>query len=200
MTNKDWKWNTQSVMATLNSSNNTDSKRADYDYYATPAIAVEKLLEKESIFKHVMEPACWEGHISKELEKSWLNVISSDIVDRKFWEVRDFLSHEDFSTRWHWDIVTNPPFAMATEFLEKSMSMLVPWRKLIMLLRIQFLEWVKRNEIFKTHPPKRVYVFSRNIRCAKNGDFENATWNASTYCWFVWEKWYTGKPEIEWLI
>lgn len=195
----DWTWNTQSVMATLNASSHSLWERETHDYYATPPKAVLQLLEREIFSHNILEPACGQWHISKALEQRWHSVLSSDLIDRWYGEVRNFLT-DDFMDSWHGDIITNPPFSMATEFLTKGMSILRDWKKFAMLLRIQFLEWVARNEIFKTYPPKTIYVFSRNIRCAKNWDFENATGNASTYCWFVWQKWYTGKPSIEWII
>lgn len=197
---KDWTGNAQSVMATLNSSNNTTKERAEMDYYATPPQAVLELLKKENFSSHILEPACGEGHISKTLESKWKIVLSSDIVDRGFWEVLDFLSPLEFMNNWHGDIITNPPFSKSTEFLESAMDKLIDGWKCAMLLRIQFLEGVKRNKVFKKYPPKKIYVFSRNIRCAKNWDFENATWNASTYAWFVWEKWSTSLPILDWII
>ena len=197
---KDWTWNKQSVMATLNASSHSKKERENNDYYATPWSATVKLLEKEKFSKFILEPACWEWHISKILEDYNYKTVNSDIIDRWYWDVLDFLKEWEFMDNWHWDIITNPPFKYWQEFVEKSLNILREWWKLAMLLRIQFLEWVKRNKMYKKYPPKTIYVFSRNIRCAKNWDFENATWNASTYCWFIWEKWYTWKPNIEWII
>ena len=65
---KDWTGNTQSVMATLNASNHSEKERSKNDYYATPPLAVESLLEKEK-FINVWECACGEGHISEVLKK-----------------------------------------------------------------------------------------------------------------------------------
>jgi len=194
----DWIGNTQSVMATLNASSHSEWEREVNDYYATPPIATNKLLLRENFSSFILEPACGEWHISKVLEEKGHKVTSSDLIDRGYGEVRDFLT--DSMDSWHGDIITNPPFSMSQEFLEKSMDIVRDWQKVAMLLRIQFLEWVKRNAMFKKYPPKTIYVFSRNIRCAKNGDFANATWNASTYCWFVWQKWFEWKPEIEWIL
>lgn len=196
---RDWTGNTQAVMATLNASSHSDGERETNDYYATPPAAVDKLLEKETLSKLILEPACGQWHISMTLENHWKEVVSYDLIDRWYgWQI-NFLSN-DFMSEWSWDIVTNPPFSMAQEFVEKSLSIIWEGKKVCMLLRIQFLEWVKRNKFFQENPPRKVYVFSRNIRCAKNWDFANATWNASTYCWFVWEKWYKGLPEIDWII
>lgn len=192
---KDWKGDTQSVMATLNASNHSDKDRADNDYYATPPDAVEKLLEKEK-FQDVWECACGEGHISNVLKEHNIHYFSTDIIDRSYGEVLDFL---ETSITHHGDIITNPPFSKSTEFAFKAMKILKRDRKLALLLRIQFLESIKRQALFKEYPPKRIYVFVRNIRCARNGDFKNATGNASTYCWFVWEKGYIGEPVVRWI-
>ena len=191
----DWTGNTQSVLATLNSSNNTEKERADNDYYATPPSAVKKLLEVEK-FNDVWECACGEGHISEVLKKHNIHNLSSDLVDRKYGIVEDFLLTD---RKHNGDIITNPPFSKSTEFAFKSLEILEYGRKVAFLLRIQFLESVKRQKLFKQFPPKVIYVFARNIRCAKNGDFENATGNASTYAWFVWEKGFKGEPIIRWV-
>lgn len=160
--------------------------------------AVKMLIELESFSKNILEPACGEWHISKTLESLWFSVLSSDKIDRWYGDVLDYLDSEIFMNNWHGDIITNPPYSLANEFLLKSMDILRDGAKLAMLLRIQFLEGVKRKKIFDLYPPKTIYVASRNIQCAKNGDFKNATGNASTYCWFIWEKWFKWNPEIKW--
>jgi len=195
MDEKDWKGNTQSVMATLNASSHSDKDREINDYYATPKIAVEKLLDKEE-FTNVWECACGEGHISEILKQKGIHYLSTDIIDRSYGLVEDFLLSD---RKHHGDIITNPPFSKSTEFAFKSLNILNDGRKLALLLRIQFLESIKRQGLFKKYPPKYVYVFYRNIRCAKNGDFKNATGNASTYAWFIWEKGYNGEPIIRWM-
>jgi len=193
--NKDWIGNTQSVMATLNASNHSDKERAVNDYYATPSMAVEELLKKEK-FINVWECACGEGHISEVLKKYKIHYLSSDLVNRNYGLQEDFL----LTNREHeGDILTNPPFSKSTEFSFKALEILKKGRKLALLLRIQFLESIKRQILFQKYPPKTVYVFVRNIRCARNGDFKNATGNASTYAWFVWEKGFEGKPTIDWI-
>ena len=182
-------------MAQLNASSLTDKERVLNDFYATPSDAVEKLLEHEE-FSKVWECACGQGHISKVLNAHGILHRSSDLIDRQYGEIENFLQ----SHYRHWgDIVTNPPFSKSTEFVYKAMDLLEDGRKLALLLRIQFLESVKRKTLFEQHPPKHIYVFSRTIRCARNGDFEHATGNASTYAWFVWVKGFYGEPTVRWI-
>lgn len=195
----DRKWNTQSVMATLNASNHSKWERADMDYYATPPLATKMLLELEWFSKTILEPACWEWHISEILKENWYSVVSSDIIDRWYWNVQDYLEKSELDVLWwNGDIITNPPYTKANEFVTRSMEIMNNWWKLAMLLRVQFLEWVARHKLFEKYPPKTIYVSSRTIRCAKNWDFKNATGNASTYCWFIREKGFKWDPSIKW--
>lgn len=196
MSNKDWKGNAQSVMATLNASNHSEKQRAEYDWYATPRVAIDNLVLLEQFDSDIWEPACGTLDISNVLEEYGYKVRSSDLIHRADHEVLDFLSNE--VREWKGHIVTNPPFALANEFLLKSLSIIPDGYKVVFFLRIQFLEGVKRREIFNEYPPVRIWVSSRNIRCAKNADFKNASGNASTYAFFVWEKGFKGKPTLGW--
>lgn len=191
---EDWFGGTQNVMVTLNASSHSKNDRGDNDYYATPSVAVFELLRLEKFNKKVWECACGEGHISKILSQNGYDVKSSDLIDRGFGEVFDFLKAEKTDC----DIITNPPFSKSNDFLIKAMDIIPENGKCAMLLRIQFLEGVSRQKIFTKYPPKTIYVAARNIRCAKNGDFANATGNACTYCWFVWQKGFYGDPIVKW--
>ena len=101
------------------------------------------------------------------------------------------------------NIITNPPYSLAQEFLEKSMSILNNNGKIAMFLKIQFLEGTKRRELFKKYPPKYIYVFSKRQNPWRNGSSvdENGKPWSSTMCfaWFIWEKGFNGEPIIRWL-
>lgn len=71
--------------------------------------------------------------------------------------------------------------------------------KVAMFLKLTFLEGQKRKKLFEKYPPKTVYVFSQRQTCAMNGNFEDADSSAICYCWFVWQKGFTGAPTIKWI-
>ena len=152
MANRDWTANSKSALGTLGVNNSKDHQRAERDYYATSPDAVEWLLKHEAFSHKIWEPACGELSISKVLKEHGYEVRSSDIVSRcEGVEEKDFLL---FNTEtWEGDIVTNPPFAMAQEFVEQALRCVTNGHKVVMLLRIQFLEGVRRNEMFKNTPP-----------------------------------------------
>lgn len=200
---KDWTGNQNSIFKTLGASNHVESDREQHDYYATDPKAVEMLLEKESFSPYIWECACGEGHISKVLEEHGYKVRTSDIIDRGLenTELIDFLKvqKEDIWGDFSRDIVTNPPYKFAKEFVEKALEISADSCKIAMFLKLTFLEGQARKKMFEKYPPKRIYVFSSRVKCAKNGDFAGIGSSAVCYAWFIWEKGYRGKPLIDWL-
>jgi hypothetical protein len=193
---QDWTGNSTSVSATLGASNLSDKDRAENDYYATPPRAIDAVFQYLNCNK-IWEPACGEGHLSKRLKELGFEVKESDKIIRSYpCEEIDFLN---FEGEFDGDILTNPPFVFAKEFVEKSLNVIPVGRKVIMFLRVQFLESQKRRKLFDENPPKAVLVYSKqNPQCGRNGCFEN-TGNAAMYCWFVWEKGYKGDTVIRWI-
>lgn len=187
------------VFAVLGASNHSDSNRDDNDYYATDPAALELLLQKESFDRHVWECACGEGHLSKVLEANGYDVRSTDLIDRGYGVGGvDFLQETE---PFDGDIVTNPPYKYAKEFVERAIRLVTDGHRVVMLLKIQFLEGKARRELFDKYPPKMIYVSTSRINCCKNGDFSKEQRNnnsAQAYAWFIWEKGYSGEPVIRW--
>ena len=160
------------------------------------------LLAEESFAPVIWECACGEGHLSKVLEQAGFEVISTDLIYRGYGdpEPLDFLKEtlEDFEG----DIITNPPYKYALEFVQRGLETVQPGRKVAMFLKLQFLEGKNRKEFFKSNPPKVVYVSSSRLTCAKNGAFDkikDSGGSAVAYAWFVWEKGFRGEPVIRWI-
>ena len=173
--------------------------RAEHDFYATPPEAVKHLLNVEKFDTDIWECASGQNHIANVLKQYGYNVRTSDIVKRTTTtEQMDFLACKE--KKWDGGIITNPPFKLAREFVEKSLTLVGNGQKVAMFLRLQFLDSLKRYELFNNCPPKRIHVFSRRVRCAKNGDFTQYKYGGvQSNCWVVWEKGYQGKTEIDWI-
>ena len=174
-------------------------ERVENDYYATPPESTIALLEREKFFGGILEPCCGEGHISEVLKNYGYEVISNDLVDRGYGEFNeDYLKATELKAD---NVVTNPPFKYAKEFIEKSLHDTTG--KVAMFCKIQLLEGVSRREMFENTPLKTVYVFTKRQNPLRNGSpvDENGKKWASTMCfaWFVWEHGYEGKPSIEWI-
>lgn len=196
----DWTGSARSIFATHGASNHSDSERADLDYYATDPEAVEKLLDVEIFSHYILEPACGGCHISKILIDHGFDVDSSDIVNRgsEYQDsVQDFLKFNPAAN--YRDIITNPPYKYAAEFVEHALDISLESVKVAMFLKLTFLEGGKRKQLFDKYPPMKIYVFRNRVDCWKNGIKPEKASKAVCYAWFVWKKGYSGKPEISWL-
>ena len=185
----------------------TTRERVDNDFYATPLNAIEAILNEVKLDGSILEPAAGQGHISKVLRKyyPYSEIVSTDLIQR---EERfgitiqgdvDFLTYE-FNRKFD-NIITNPPFNLAQEFIERALKLSND--KVIMFAKIQLLEGSKRRVMFDNTPLKYVYVFTKRVNPLRNGeelDEKGKPW-ASTMCfaWFVWEHGYEGEPIVRWL-
>lgn len=195
--NKDWNGNVVSYVTTNGFSNNRDYDRAENDYYATEPKAVELLMELEDLTKRrVWECACGEGHMSKAMIAKGADVYSSDLIDRGYGDVMDFLS--DGNMVWDGHIVTNPPYKYAQAFIEKALSIVPDGCIVAMFLPVRYTEGKSRKKLFLKHPPKTVYVSSSRLKCGINGIFDDMKGSAVSYAWFVWHKGYDGVTQLKW--
>lgn len=192
---------------------NPERGRVENDYYATPFNATEALLNAlnesgETLSGDlILEPSAGEGHIVKVLKDfyPYNEIVANDIAyrgSRLGIDVNggiDFLNYEPH--RKYDTIITNPPFALAQEFIEKALTLTN--RRVIMFAKIQLLEGDKRRKMFDNSPLKYVYVFSKRVNPLRNGEAtdENGKPWASTMCfaWFVWDLEYEGEPIIRWI-
>ena len=201
---KDWTGNYNSIFKTLGASNHTEKERETNDYYATEPKAAELLLDREQFLPYVWECACGGGHLSEVLKRRGYSVRSSDIIDRGYegTERLDFLKVKAEDVCTPMDIITNPPYKYAKEFVEHALDISARGTKVAMFLKVQFLEGKARRKLFRKHPPKVVYIASGRLLCAKNGEFEKMRkggGSAVAYAWFVWEKGFKGDPVIKWI-
>ena len=205
MTEKDWTGNAKSIFVCNGASNHSDEDREQHDFYATEPKALELLLEKEHFFPYVWECACGNGHLSEVLKAHGYEVRSSDLRAREYEDTEelDFLkvSKDDIRNDFSRDIITNPPYKYAKEFVEHALEISMDSTKIAMFLKLTFLESKARRELFEKYPPKVIYVSSSRLQCAKNGDFEKygkGVGTAVAYAWFIWEKGFTGEPVVRW--
>lgn len=202
---KDWTGNKKSKFVQLGASNHTDKQREMNDFYATDPHSLEIFLDKLEqdnikLHKDIWECACGQGHLSEVLKERGYEVYSTDIVDRGYGEEQiDFLKEKYFPNDLMADILTNPPYKYAKEFVEKALDRQWKGYYTIMFLKIQFLEGQARKKLFEKYPPKYVYINSARQMCAMNGEFEKYNATAICYCWFMWEKGYEGETVIRWI-
>ena len=202
----------------LNGYKKNNTERAAYDYYATPAVEVENILNTLYEYfgydysnKVILEPCVGGGHMADGIDKYLIDhnqypkeKIAEDYIDRSWrgwqWKTRygeDFLD-DNYESCDPDVIIMNPPYSTIEPFLIRALDLNPQY--LIVLCRTQVLEGASRWEkIFRDDPPSYVFQYSERIQCWKNGK-KPAGSSAQAYCWLVWNKDLKGKnTELFWI-
>jgi hypothetical protein len=168
------------------------SSRESKDYFCTPPEATAALLEREVFPGVVWEPACGNGAMARPIEAAGYRVVATDLVDRGYGQPgRDFLL-EQLLPEGCGSVVTNPPFKLATQFVEHALDLGA--RKVVVLCRVAFLEGQARR--LGIHQRlSRVWIFSKRITLWHGEMAEEDrpySHGAMAFAWFVYEREHRG--------
>lgn len=172
------------------------SERGD-DLYETPEVAVESLLRIEKLPNRIWEPACGPGSIVRVLRRRGFTVWASDLVDYDSYDQDvsgwDFIMEKKVPIGAE-AIVTNPPFKNAGEFVAHALT-LCP--KVVMLLRLAFMESQKRCQILDNGMLARVHVYRKRLPMMHRAGWEGRKANSGmAFAWFVWDREHSGPTEL----
>lgn len=169
------------------------------EFYRTPIEATRALIaiEGERLPNGIWEPACGDGAIARALIDTHRWVYSTDVADRGYGCGKiDFLN-STFSNCCT-AVVTNPPFSLAQEFVDKAFSF-PSVHYCALLLRLSFLESQKRKEWFQANPPARVHVSSRRLPMMHRDGWDGPKSTSTlAHAWFIWLRGYDGPPQLRW--
>lgn len=164
---------------------NTAYKRNASDFYPTPPEATQALLDFLEIpkSKTIWEPACGEGHMVDVFKENGYTVYATDLQSGT-----DFLRTESNNADW---IITNPPFSLSEQFIQKCSEYRVPFA---LLLKSQYWHAAKRASLFERIRP--TYVLPLTWR----PDFLFKTrGSGSPLMDVIWCVWYPGTASTEYV-
>lgn len=223
MSMKDWKGNSNATHAAVAAKKpGSKTVREENDFYATDPKALEMYLSyiyntgvhSAYIFERcltnkfpIWEPAAGLGNLSNFLCECGYNVVASDLKFRgakNVVEGIDFLSIKDYKQKFKGAtphiILTNPPYSLATEFIEHALEILPDCGLYIALMNITYLSGQKRFErVYSKGTLREVYIFSKRIECWKNNERPKDKCGMANYAWYVFQKGYNGQPTLYWL-
>jgi len=161
----------------MSATGRSDVRRSD-DFYATPAWCTLALLPHLTRCS-VLDPCAGDGAILDTVRQAWgceaIGIeVDKDRADRSRSVWRNALTHEP----WPYadQIITNPPYSLASEFVERAIT---TGRDCAFLLRLNYLGSKKRAKFHREHPCD-VYVLPRRP------SFTNGGTDATEYAWMVW--------------
>jgi hypothetical protein len=153
------------------SSTNRGAIRNPNDLYITPDYTVDSLLPVLDLDKlnrsTFCEPCRATGAIYDRVEAA--TKIHAEISEGIDYLTTPFIAHV---------IITNPPFSLALEFLQKS---LLEAQTVIYLLRLNFLGSQARRNFWQQNRPSHVLVLS------KRPSFTGGGTDSTEYAWFCWD-------------
>jgi len=183
-----------------------DGRRRTLNDYPTPPWATRAFLAHLGRAtlegRSIVEPAANRGMMAEVLrEVSGAAVFASDVEDYGVgYPVGSFVGEGPdvirLPRRVDW-IITNPPFALAEDFLARALD--VASLGVAFLLRTSFLEGAARAaSVFERRPPSRVVICTERVPIVL-GRWDPCVSTAMSYAWFVWQKGAAGPGTIEWI-
>lgn len=145
-------------------------KRNTPDDFQTPPIALNPLFPYLKKHWTIWECASGKGNLSKALKAKGYKVISTDIKKGK-----DFLT---YAPKQFDCIVTNPPFSLKQEFLERAYQLNKPF---CFLLPLTTLETKKRQQLFKENGTE-IILLDKRVNFETPTGKDNSSWFATA--WF----------------
>jgi len=168
------------------------------DFYPTSPYVTEALMRREKFEGLIWECASGAGDMSRVLERH-NTVFSSDIrkdhgvYGRK--GVNFLISNRERVP----NIVTNPPFMLAVDFVIHAKRRTE--KKIAMFLPLAFLEgrerFVQRVFTHSVFPLKSVYVFCKRPNFGRQGI--GGGQGMFGFAWFVWERGWKEAPVVSWI-
>ena len=164
------------------------------DLYETAPGAVRALLGVLELSGPIWECACGPGAIVRELRTFGHHVIATDL---NAYGCENALGGVDFLAQTSapggaQTILTNPLFMHADAFVRHALT-LAP--RVVMLLRLCFLESERRSDILDGGMLARVLVFKNRLPLMQGpGPFPSS---AIAMAWFVWDSSHHGPVELQ---
>jgi hypothetical protein len=161
-------------------------ERKERDCYETPEWVTQALRPHlPRVLPNVWEPAGGSGKMARVLTTWGGYILSTDIETGS-----DFLAHKD---SWDGAIITNPPYAIAPEFIWQAISLTRDSAGLVaMLLRTDFDHAQTRSHLFDRQQFAKKVVLRKRIKW-----FEESKGQPSfNHAWFIWDWLHQGPPTL----
>jgi hypothetical protein len=96
-------------------------------------------------------------------------------------------------------IITNPPFNLSLEFVEKMFKCVR--KKFSLLVPLNYLDTMKRYHIFNDSEwgVKHIAVYSKRISFKKGGGLPDKCITGMSFCWITFEKGWKNETLFKWI-
>lgn len=177
-------------------------ERVEGDRYWTEPWVTQALLDAVKFRGLVWEPACGRGDMADVLTNAGYSVMVSDIAGDSLGcrnaARADFLAHSSPGDAL-FSIVTNPPYALAEEFIRHALELTARASGMVaMLLRNEYDCAAGRRYLFEQEAFAAKRVLTKRPRWVDDLDQPSAS-PRHNFAWYVWDHHHSGPARIEWL-
>jgi len=172
----------------------------DYEWYTETPECVDRFLDAEPLEGMTWDPACGRGNIPSRIIARGGEACGSDVVDRCSgkYAIHDFLDNYVTIVNATHNIVTNPPFSLAVDFVRRGLELVSG--KVVVLQRLAWLEGKERGKFFAEAPLHHVWVHSGRQSMPPGGSNIKPTGGKMAYAWFVFRRTgHVGHPTLGFL-
>jgi hypothetical protein len=167
------------------------------DFYSEPEWCSRRLFEVEEFRGLIWDPACGLGTIPRSARAARLSNFASDLVDRGYGDCRDFLTAPAPTIAGLFNVVCNPPFALAAEFVERAIVLGAAKVAIIFptprLNAAHWLEALPLARIWLLTPRPSMPPGEMIARGEKPGG------GKTDFAWLVFDRAHNGPPTLGWL-
>jgi hypothetical protein len=175
--------------------------RIDQDFYVEPRWVVDLLLDVEPFWGSVLDPCCGSGTFPSVCLERGIPARGSDLVYRRFEEVRDLFSITEPVD----NIISNVPYKIAERCARHVLKL--ARHKVALILPMTFWESRERHPFFEEFPPARYRPCSDRPSMPPGSiEGEHDRWGAVVqpesrggtmpYGWFIFERGFTGDTTV----
>jgi hypothetical protein len=158
--------------------NKSRAVRRALDAYGTPSNVIEPMRQYLRPYqpRRILEPACGDGAIVRILKREFplAEIVVGDVSSGQ-----DFLRH-DYGGELFDLVMTNPPFALALEFVQRALRLRSKGGAVVTLLRLNFLASNKRADFMRANIPSLYVISDRPSFTGVGKDHED-------YGWYIWD-------------
>jgi len=147
------------------------NKQGSSDDFQTPEWAIKPLLPFLKRDWTIWECACGKGNLCRAFRKEGFNVVGTDMLYGF-----DFLTNKPVQCDC---IVTNPPYSIKQQFLERAYQLKTPFA---FLLPLTTFETAKRQKLFREHGLEVIF-FDNRINFETPTGKRSRSWFATA--WFT---------------
>jgi hypothetical protein len=167
------------------------------DFYSEPEWCSRRLFEVEQFTGLIWDPCCGLGAIVRSARAAKLSNFASDIADHGYGVRQDFLTAPTPTIAGLFNVVCNPPFKSAREFVERALTLGAAKVAIIFpTARLNAAHWLEALPLARiwlltprpSMPPGEVI-----LRGEKPGG------GKTDFCWLVFDRTHTGPPTLAWL-